>query len=123
MRLGSLTGEMNEAGRHMARKPKIEVDELPDRMLDVGSVLELTGLSRSELYNAMGDDRQFPRPIRVHRTKTSWFYSEVMAWLKSRPRAAPYKARPPRNDGGGITALRRAQWEREQGAGHAHVTE
>src|SRR5262245_58247892 len=107
----------------MTRKAKIEMDDLPDRMLDVGSVLQLTGLSRSELYAAMADDRQFPRPIKVHRTRTSWFYSEVMAWLKSRPRTPVYKPRPLRRDGGGIQALRRAQWEKDQEAAHAAPAE
>ena len=103
----------------MTKKPRVELDELPDRMLDVGSVLQLTGLSRSELYAAMADDRQFPRPIRVHRTRTSWFYSEVMEWLRSRPRSAPYKSRPARKDGNGIEALRRAQLEKEQEVSNA----
>src|SRR5215468_8804288 len=97
----------------MTSHPKFLTDELPDKMLDAGAVLEMTGLSRSELYIAMGDDREFPRPIKVHRLKNGWFQSEVMAWLKKQPRIPRPKGRTPRKDGKGLQAVRQAQLEKE----------
>jgi predicted DNA-binding transcriptional regulator AlpA len=113
-------GAARDSGVNMTKK--VEIDELPDRMLDTGSVLELTGLSRSELYLAMAE-RGFPRPYRVHRTRNSFLMSEVMEWIKTQPRPANFKGRTPRKDGNGIQALRRAQWEREQEAGHVQAPE
>ncbi len=61
------------------------------RMLDIHSVLEKIGKSRSSLY-AMLDcrsryfDADLPRPIRIGARSVRWFEDELEAYLASRPR-------------------------------------
>jgi predicted DNA-binding transcriptional regulator AlpA len=104
-----------ERGKSVRNRAKILIDELPDRMLNTASVLDLTGFSRAQLYIAMADDQRFPMPVKLHRTKNAWFLSEVMEWLKARPRAKAFK-KPPLRKGTGnasVEAMRRAQLDKE----------
>jgi predicted DNA-binding transcriptional regulator AlpA len=106
----------------MRPKKRADLDELPDRLVDTGSTCEFLNKSRSQLYQIMATDPTFPRPIKLHgSTRNAWLFSELMQWIKAQPRATGFKAHPPRKDGGGIVALRRAQWEREQEAADAHA--
>ncbi len=50
------------------------------------AVEEITGLSRSTIYEMMGRG-EFPRPIRVGRRAVAWPESTVLAWLAKRPTA------------------------------------
>lgn len=48
------------------------------------SVEELTGLSRSSIYNLMSKG-QFPRPVRLTGRAVAWPESVLEEWLVSRP--------------------------------------
>lgn len=49
-------------------------------------VEEITGLSRSTIYNMM-DKGEFPRPIRLTRKAVGWSESAIAEWLESREAA------------------------------------
>jgi prophage regulatory protein len=53
----------------------------PDRILRIGNVLELTGLSRSTLYR-MVHAGSFPRQIQISQHCVGWRESSVTAWLQ-----------------------------------------
>ena len=48
-------------------------------------VLEMCGISRSELYRQIADDR-FPRQVKVGLRAVRWRLSEVEEWIAARPR-------------------------------------
>lgn len=47
------------------------------------AVEELTGLSRSTLYDMM-DRNEFPRPVRIGRRAVAWPESKITEWLAQR---------------------------------------
>ena len=47
------------------------------------AVEEITGLSRSTIYDMMGKG-QFPRPVKLTGKAVGWPESAVSAWLNSR---------------------------------------
>lgn len=49
-------------------------------------VEELTGLSRSSLYDLMAKGA-FPRPIKLTGKAVAWPESAIVEWLQSRPSA------------------------------------
>lgn len=51
------------------------------------AVEELTGLSRSTIYDLMSKG-QFPRPVKLTRKAVGWPSDVVEGWMKSRPSAA-----------------------------------
>jgi len=51
------------------------------------AVEEITGLSRSTIYDLMGKG-QFPRPVKLTGKAVAWPESAVSAWLKSRSTTA-----------------------------------
>lgn len=51
-----------------------------DRFLRLTQVRELTGRSRSRIY----DDQSFPRPIKLGARECAWVESEVRAWMNRR---------------------------------------
>lgn len=61
---------------------------LQERFLRLPEVKHLTGLSRTVMYGLIADD-EFPRPYRIGSKAlgraSGWKYSEVMAWINSRP--------------------------------------
>ena len=61
-------------------------NELVEKHLRRPAVEEITGLSRSTIYEKM-DRGEFPRPIRVGRRAVAWPESAVLAWLAKRPTA------------------------------------
>ena len=60
--------------------PKVET-----RLIRIGSVMGLTGLSRSYLYS-LADEGRFPAsvPLVPGGTARAWVYSEVQEWLDQR---------------------------------------
>ena len=55
-----------------------------DRMLRIGQVQELVGLSRPSLYRRMRDSG-FPRPRRMGPRASRWSEVAVREWLEARP--------------------------------------
>lgn len=57
-----------------------------EQLLRLPKVLELTGLSRSELYRQV-KDRRFPAPIPISERMRAWDHNEVSAWIRERREA------------------------------------
>ena len=57
---------------------------MSDRLLRLEEVLDLCGLSRSELYRQMADGR-FPGQVLVGMRAVRWRQSEVDKWIRERP--------------------------------------
>ncbi len=64
-----------------------ELTQDPDRMLRLPEVLAITGLSRATVY-AMVAAGEFPAPVRLGARAVGWWLSEIVVWLRSRPRAS-----------------------------------
>jgi len=61
------------------------------RLIRLPEVLNLTGLSRSAVYQRMAQDR-FPRAVQLTWRAIVWRLGEVKAWIESRPRTASHRA-------------------------------
>ncbi|RME59835.1 MAG: AlpA family transcriptional regulator [Caldilineae bacterium] len=57
-----------------------------DRLLRLKSVLDLTGLSRSRVYELIAAGA-FPAPVKIGARAVAWRASEIAAWIDSRPPA------------------------------------
>lgn len=57
------------------------------RILRRPVVQEVTGLSRSTMYDLMGKG-QFPRPVKLTGKAVGWPESAILAWLNSRSATA-----------------------------------
>ena len=56
------------------------------RLISLEETMFLTGLSRSLIYDLI-ERGLFPRGVRVGLRVVRWFEHEVLAWIRSRPRA------------------------------------
>lgn len=54
-----------------------------ERFLRRPKVEEITGLSRSGIYQKMADG-QFPKPVRISEGRVAWRESEIAAWQARR---------------------------------------
>jgi prophage regulatory protein len=63
------------------------MSEEPVRVIKIGEVMTLTGLSRSSIYQAIRKG-EFPLQLKLSQRSSGWLYSEVVGWLNSRPRGA-----------------------------------
>ncbi len=59
------------------------------RILRLKQVLEITGLSRSTVYDLLNPksprhDASFPRSIQLTQSSVGWIASEINAWIESR---------------------------------------
>ena len=50
------------------------------KIIKLRAVIELTGLSRSTIYDYMSRD-MFPKQIRLGENSVAWLESEVVEWL------------------------------------------
>lgn len=55
----------------------------PDSILRLNSVIEITGLSRSSIYNYIKAGT-FPRPLKLGLRAVGWLASEVFEWIATR---------------------------------------
>jgi predicted DNA-binding transcriptional regulator AlpA len=58
-------------------------NEHPDRILRIGEVLKLTGLSAATLWREVKAGR-FPTPVPISTRGKGWLASEAYAWLAMR---------------------------------------
>ena len=58
---------------------------MSDRLMRLAEVLHRCGISRSELYRQVDEDR-FPSPAKVGPRAVKWLESEVDTWVSSLPR-------------------------------------
>lgn len=56
--------------------------DLDDRILRIGTVLQLTGLSRSTLYRKV-QQGTFPKQIKLSKRCAGWRQSAVNAWMRN----------------------------------------
>jgi prophage regulatory protein len=56
--------------------------ETPDRILRIGTVLQMTGLSRSTLYRKV-QRGTFPKQIKLSDRCAGWRQSAVNAWMRN----------------------------------------
>ncbi len=56
---------------------------MADKYLRRPAVQELTGLSRSTIYDLMAK-AQFPRPVKLTQRAVAWSESKIVEWLESR---------------------------------------
>jgi prophage regulatory protein len=59
---------------------------MPSKYLRRPVVEELSGLSRSTIYDLMSRG-EFPRPIKLTSKSVAWSEEEVLDWLASRPKS------------------------------------
>ena len=50
-------------------------------------VEDITGLSRSSIYDMMSRD-EFPRPVRIGKRAVAWRDNEIFNWMNERTAAA-----------------------------------
>lgn len=61
----------------------------PIRILRIKTVIQMTGLSRSSIYEKINPhssyyEPQFPRPISLGASAIGWVEHEVQAWINQR---------------------------------------
>lgn len=59
----------------------------PFRYFRLRMVCEITGLSKTTVYEYSRNDPDFPKPVKLGATCTAWRSDELAAWMDSRPRA------------------------------------
>lgn len=62
--------------------PQIDMP-LPERFLRLSQVLDVTGLSRSTVYERI-QSRSFPAPISLGGSRVAWLASEITTWMNER---------------------------------------
>lgn len=60
---------------------------LPFRYFRLRTVCEITGLSKTTVYEYSKTDPEFPKPVKLGASCTAWRSDELAAWMASRPRA------------------------------------
>ena len=58
-----------------------------DRILRRQEVLRTCGISRSSLYEMIGEGT-FPVPVRIAKRSVGWRESDIREWMESRPLAS-----------------------------------
>ena len=62
-------------------------DAAPRRkLIRLGAVLELTGLSPSTIYKYMALD-QFPQSVKIGPHAVRWYLDEILDYINTRPRS------------------------------------
>ena len=56
---------------------------LVERLIRIGEVKRLTGLSTATLYRKISA-KEFPRPVRLGAAARAWLLSEVQDWIAGR---------------------------------------
>ncbi len=54
-----------------------------ERIIRIHSVLELTGLSKSSIYQLIAQGK-FPPPVKLSRRAAGWKFTEIQNWINSR---------------------------------------
>lgn len=66
-----------------------------NRLLRVGEVADLLGVSRSYVYKLAQNTTSFPKPIVLgdetnRRSSSRWVLAEIEDWVNTRPRSKDY---------------------------------
>ena len=81
---GSGSGESNENQVTTLRRAPAPAGRVT--LLTLRQVMQMTGLGKSCIYELMAQGK-FPRPVRVGNRAVRWVEHEVLAYIRSRPRA------------------------------------
>lgn len=54
------------------------------KLLNIIDVAQLTGLSKPTIYRQMNDG-DFPRPLRLSKSRVAWRLVDLLNWVASRP--------------------------------------
>jgi prophage regulatory protein len=57
--------------------------ELPEQLLRLPRVIEVTGYSRASIY-AKVSEGSFPKPVRLGGRASAWLASEINGWIRER---------------------------------------
>ena len=63
-----------------------------DRLVRLPEVVHLCGISRSALYEMISNG-EFPVPLRIGARSVGWRFSELQAWIATRPPAPGFLGR------------------------------
>ncbi|MBM7072410.1 AlpA family transcriptional regulator [Shewanella sp. 202IG2-18] len=63
------------------------------RLLRLPEVIDMTGFSRSTIYNLMRDG-EFPANKRIGGNSVAWLESDIVEWIKSRDVYKPKPLKP-----------------------------
>lgn len=69
------------------KRVRIRAYIMPDKLLRLPAVMEMTGLGRSTIYRMMAEG-DFPKPIRLGQRAVAWPTDSIRNWITSRPVAA-----------------------------------
>ena len=58
-------------------------DLLPDRILPIAEVVQMTGLSEATIWRELKAGR-FPQPRMISPRRRGWLLSELLTWIASR---------------------------------------
>lgn len=67
-----------------------ELEKCPDvnfKFLRLPQVVEITGLSKTSIWDLSANDPDFPKPVRILAQATGWRSDELIEWMSSRPRS------------------------------------
>ena len=56
---------------------------MPDKIHRLPSALEITGLCRTSLYDALAA-KDFPEPLKLGKRAVGWLEADLTAWVQSR---------------------------------------
>jgi prophage regulatory protein len=63
---------------------------MPDKIHRLPAALDITGLCRSSLYNALASD-DFPQPVMLGKRAVGWRESDLNDWIGSRQKRTASK--------------------------------
>lgn len=69
------------------KRVRIRAYTMPDKLLRLPAVMEMTGLGRSTIYRMMSEGH-FPKPLRLGQRAVAWPTDSIRDWITSRPIAA-----------------------------------
>lgn len=59
------------------------IDAKPTRLIRIKQVIEITGLSKTTIYD-LGHAGRFPKPVRLSEKAVAWVEAEINAWIEER---------------------------------------
>jgi len=75
--------EAHETALRFKGEAVMDQDKPVERLIRLGEVKRLTGLSSATLYRKISA-KEFPRPVRLGAAARAWALSEVQDWITSR---------------------------------------
>ena len=59
------------------------IDAKPTRLIRIKQVIEITGLSKTTIYD-LGHAGGFPKPVPLSERAVAWVEAEIYAWIEER---------------------------------------